>query len=612
MATTNAEATKRRAAAAVEAPPPAKAGQGELYDESQLPPDCPVTALGLEGQKLWVLDAANQLLPISPDCRKGDTMLLFGGHGWLDKHFPSFRPAAKKGDPPIPDGFNQKEIQQALIAACTARGIFNPQGRVFGRGAHRARHNSAALMLHMGTEVMMAGAADHRGKALPEQVHRAGRIRDAYYPARPPLPPPAREVSTREDAEALMGLFRRWFWVDGTAAPLLLLGMSAQMHICGALGWRSHMWLPGPTASGKSLLQSLLRAIHADWCLGVSDASEAAIRQVLGDDTLPVLIDEAEADDNPDRQRAILNLAKKASSGDKIIRGGADHKGQEFTAQSCFLFTSVLHGQMKGEDRNRIAILDMHPIPATAPPLDIDLNHWREMGRRMHTKMIREWPRFDHTLRLYRTAIHEQGYVGRWQDTFGTLLACADLLLFDHAPDNVPMHDDCANRLRDWVHIILPMLATGRSEARTDTERCLVYLLSSQVPGSHGAPPETIGALILRAMSLRVTDGEGVDTAARERLKSYGLRVVLLDGNGRLTGDPVPGDWGNALLAVAHATCRPLAELFKGTEWAGGGYIQSLRKAEGVRKNLKIRFGGVNSDNAIALPLNVLKPEGVG
>lgn len=615
-----------REAKAVTAPPlGVREGGGDGRDYAVLPPGCPVTPLGIQGLKLWLLDASNQLTPFPTDCRKGDMTLIFGGERWLKKNFPqlSAREAkmVEEGAKPedVASKFDQAKAQAMLIEACFQKGIFNPQGRVFGRGAHRSTDDEDELVLHLGKAVLRAGARDAKGKVTPGGavvLHPAGQVGEGFYPALDALPAPADDASTTEDARKLIDEFDKWHWVEGGgASPILLLGMVAQMFICGALRWRSHLWLAGPTAAGKSTLQALIRAIHGRWCLHVEDASEAAIRQVLGDDTLPVMIDEAEADDNPDKQQAILNLAKKASSGAKIIRGGADHKGQEFTAQSCFLFSSVLHSLKKGEERNRMAILELRQVPAASqeagewvPP---DMQQWKATGRKMHRRMIEQWPRFARTLADYKREIWSHGLEGRWQDTFGTLLACADCLLYDRAPSAEDELSDVWGREKRLVRLILPMMKRGKSEARSDVDRCLAHLLGVTLAGAHGAAPETVGQWIVRAMLPGDDMGNPNDTA-RSRLKQVGLRIVTLRDGERgwgVEGEPLPTEdaWDDAYLLVAYPTSQPLGALFARTEWAGGNWLQSLGKIDGVVKGIKARFSGPKPDNAIAIPLRKLR-----
>jgi hypothetical protein len=596
-------------------------GPGDQLDLPMMPPDCPVTALGIQGLKLWLLDAANQIQQLNTDCRKGDMTLVFGGDGWLIDNFPQFSNFEREHELPA-SKFDQNRVQTALITACWAKGIFDPQGRVFGRGAHRAGEDDDKLVLHMGRNVLIAGESDKKGKLGPLSEHPAGQIDGKFYPALGALPPPDSKASTIADAESLMELFRQWNWLDKDAAPLLLLGMSAQMHICGALVWRSHMWLAAQTTAGKSSLQKLLRAIHGGWCLHTEDASEAAVRQTLGDDTLPVLIDEAEADDNPERQKAILNLLKKASSGAKMHRGSSDHRAQEFTAQSAFLLSSVLHSLVKGEEWNRVVVLQLRPAERAdtmwqEPPL----KHWRQLGRKMHRRMIEQWPRFARTLADYKLEIWRHGLGGRWQDTYGTLLACADCLLFDCAPSMESELNDGYGREKRWVQMMLPMMYQGQSQARSDEDRCLLHLMSTTLAGEHGRAPEAVGHWVKRAMTLRPTEDNdptgGMDAAARDRLKSNGMRLVRLkdsDKGWKLDGEPQPSEdgWNDpaAYLAVAYPTCVPLRDLFRGSDWAGGRWMQSLGRIPGaVTNRLKIRFAGELPDNAIAVPLRALRGE---
>lgn len=586
-----------------------------------LPQPCPVTPLGVTGSRIVFLDGLNQLQTAPTDCKKNEMKLWFG-EDYLKEHWPEFKTEPRKKNEEVRftkiNKFNQDESSSAFIHDCRMKGRFSPEGRVFGRGAHRGRANPEQLVLHMGDRVMIAPAFDKHGQRQREpELRPAGAVRDefgseAYFPGLDKLPPPAALPSTNEEAAEILTLLAKWGWVDATAAPQLMLGMIAQMFICGALPWRAHVWLAGPTGTGKTSLQKLIRALLDLWCLATSDASEAAIRQKLGDDTLAVLIDEAEAHDNPERQKAILNLMKKSSSGDKIHRGGADHRAQEFTAQSCFLLSSVLHVAMKGEDRNRIAILNMRPFAIDAEPLALEIATWRALGRRMHRRMVMQWPRYERTYNAYRATISKHGFDSRAQDTYGTLLACADLLRWERFPDVGDLSEPGLQRLDEAVLACVPLMASGRADSRSDVDRIVVFLNSRMLAGAHGRPPEPIGHWIERAMTLKpgefLTDPGAIDQEARDRLRAVGLRAVTLTpdprGGWKYT-DARPED-PQAFLAVAYATNQSLAELFRGSEWAEGGWLQSLRKVPGaIGTGLKVHFAG-KSDNAVAIPIRAV------
>lgn len=606
----------------VPAPDFAGAGDAEEADgrPPRLPQPCPVTPVGVNGKNLIFLDGLQQQVIAAPKELEKGALKLWFGEGWLLAHYAEVN---AKGEP---NGkFNQDMVQTDLVEDCRNGGIFNPNGSIFGRGAHRHPTDREQLLLHMGRSVLIANAPDkHGSRAGAPVLRKAGRIgdeggRQLFFPAHEALPPPAAEPSSAEEGRDLLHMLGKWFWVDMEASPILMLGMIGQMFFCGAQDWRAHMWLTAPTASGKTLLQKLIRLLHEGWCLFADDVSEAAIRQTLGDDTLPVLIDEAEADDNIERQANIVRLMKKSSAGSKIIRGGQDHKATEFTAQSCFLLSSVLHAPLKGEDRNRIAILELRQVPQVTARLKLDEPFWRAVGRRMHRRMIEQWPRFVDTLESYQDEIMRRGYESRWGDTYGTLLACADMLLYDEAPEDahhLPLeHPDGIGRVAAMVSRVCRTIDQGRVEARSDVERVIVRLLSHQLPGAHGKPSEAVGAWVRRAMTLRAEPGQFstdepemvVDREARDKLKNHGLRVVMLsekDGKASIS-DARAEAWDESWLAVAYATNEPLKQIFKGSEWADGGWLQSLGKLEHARRPVKVRFAG-GADNALLVPLRAV------
>jgi hypothetical protein len=206
---------------------------GDLFDEPALPRPSPVTPLGVQNLKLWVLDGINQLQCMPTDCRKGDMSLIFGDD-YLIRHFPRYPKPSTDNPNPDPIGFDQADAQSALISDCRALGIFDPQGRVFGRGAHRIGEDEEQLVLHMGRSVLSVGEADKKGKRVVDPIeYEAGRLGDKFFPALPPLPAPAERPSSDAEGEALRALFGEWNWKEPFAAQLLLLAWWGRCSFAG-------------------------------------------------------------------------------------------------------------------------------------------------------------------------------------------------------------------------------------------------------------------------------------------------------------------------------------------------------------------------------------------
>jgi hypothetical protein len=258
--------------------------------------------------------------------------------------------------------------------------------------------------------------------------------------------------------------------------------------------------------------------------LGVSteDATEAGVRQLLDQDTLAVMFDEIEAEaDNHDVVMRIVRLARLAYSGASSLRGSSDHQAKQFVARSCFLFSSIHHHELPAQDRNRIAILALAPFAKDTPQFIVP-ELAKEWGDQLRRRLIEQWPRFDATLSYYQAEMLRQGYSGREQDTYGTLLACGDLLLHDEAPDQLKAMGRAQEKVRDLGVLV----DAARTEAEDTSERCVKHLASQRLTAAGGQPQETVARWIQKLI-IRIHNKED-HKPIREKLGGHGIRVVHL------------------------------------------------------------------------------------
>ncbi len=92
--------------------------------------------------------------------------------------------------------------------------------------------------------------------------------------------------------------------------------------IGGALKWRPIVWLTGGKGSGKSTMQELLHRLFNGGIIQTADTTAAGLWQAMRHHTLPVAIDELEAEEDNRRQNTIVKLMRMASSGALLLRGG--------------------------------------------------------------------------------------------------------------------------------------------------------------------------------------------------------------------------------------------------------------------------------------------------
>lgn len=588
-------------------------GLREAIAKNRLPENCPVTPLGTSGGIYFYLDELRQIRELKPkEHEKKNLESLFGRRSDLcEKLWPRY--AAKSGPDgePIINGWKPEEAGRQLMAACADRGIWRAQGRVRGAGAHRGDYGE--LILHCGDKIFLDLA-----------YREPGLIGDYVYPAAERTPRFSAAPAASADGERLMALLSTWRWArhgngdsDYGVDPMLLLGWIGAAMVCGALEWRPAAWLTGGRGTGKSYLQKLVKMLFGRrGLLQAQNATEAYLRQLIGLSTLPIALDELEAQADNRKVQAIIELARIASSGGTIGRGGQDHNPHDFTANSAFLFSSILTPPLAPQDRSRMAMLELEEFEEGDKAPVLDPEEMAALGLAIRRRMVDGWDRLPETIEGYKKWLAAYGHDARMQDQFGTLLACADLCLFDHlSPDEY---------LQRWAERLDARHLAEKAEDESEGELAARHIATSQLQAVGGAEPLTLALFILRGLGTgaAIEEGSGADKA-RQRLEMTGLKLVsswLVQEGGetkRRIGPPMKGVDGRDLYVAVANRHRGLDQLFsrpEPTRWQGGVWSQALRRLKGAIAKHNVRIGGRN-EWCVLVPIEVfvsLESEGEG
>lgn len=559
-------------------PPPGTWGGGDEWDpETGLPKACPVTPLGKHGDTCFYLDADGQLAPLKvKEHGRLPIIGLFGDKNILLREYWPARNAQGHVK-----GCDFGVASEALLAACSRVGLWKPENRVRGPGAWA--EGDGRLVLHLGDLVIRSAADGPAG----DEVLKPGLYGGFVYPAFAPLPKPALDCDRGEAGDELLKLFGTWAWKRPEIAPILLLGWNLAAKAGAALKWRPLAWITGAKGTGKSTVQEIVGLVQNDAIVQSSDATGAGIWQKLGYGSLPVAIDEAEPDGRLRRIDGVIKLARQAASGGVVLRGGGDHQGVDFVAKSCFLFSSIMVPPLEGADLSRIAILELDPL-APGADIKIDKARMRRIGAALTRRLIDHWPSFAGRLETYRAHLAENGHDARGQDQYGTLLALADLALYD-APEVSTEH------AAEWAHACRAE-AMGEWIAHPDPGMdMLAHLATTAVEPYRSGGRKQIADWIWQAHG--DANADKVE-AAEEALRTYGLMVAR---------EPD----GYAYLAIANSH-RELAAIFADTEWGAkpgktGGWRQAALRIRGARPSGRALWFGSNI-RAVLVPLAHILP----
>ena len=568
------------------APEPEDDGGGDEQKDGHqgLPKDCPVIPLGLndDGQ-FYYLDALRQLRIVKgrDHSRLGIIELFNRRVHVLEEVFPRL---SKDG---VVTGWRPERWAEELMAACGHKGPLDIANRVRGPGAWRGRDGE--LILHCGDRVLVAAG-------LGAKWHKPGDLGGYVYPTAAPVPAPAEILALgghRGPAAEALRILKSWNWRRPEIDPWLVLGWIGAAKIGGALPWRPTAWITGDLSTGKSTLLAFMTMLFGeDGVHSVTDTTPAGIWQTTRHSSLPVMLDEAEAETDGRRMRAIIRLARTASSGGVTYRGGSEHHPITFTIKCCFLFSSILIPGLLPQDWSRIAVIELEPLTAGSTAPAMEPKKMRALGEALTRRLVDHAERLTPTFEAYRGALTNAGHKARGADQYGILLACADLLLHDRS--ELPGGDE----LDHWAEKLRPSEIAGYGDEKRDHQRCIDKIMSTIVDPFRNGGRRSIAQWIGQAIS----SSEGEPQTANAVLETYGLAVEIKHGR-------LPGDEAARTLLVAN-THSGLAQVFQGSHWApdsgtSAPWVQALRRTPGAAAVAFHRFAGYPA-RATSLPLDAL------
>ncbi|MBO9195695.1 hypothetical protein J5277_16435 [Rhizobium sp. 16-449-1b] len=490
---------------------------------------------------------------------------------------------------PAKGGCNWDEAVNALVQSCMARGAYNAN-RLTGRGTY-VEPGTLAVVTHLGSHLLV------NDEPCSVTAQKSARIFIEGTPTElPDLPPLANGEARRIEA-----LCSKLDWASPEMAKLFA-GFLVIAPVCGALPWRPHVWINGPFESGKSFaLKNVLGRLLAGISFSFGGSiTEAGIRQDLGHDALPVLIDEAEAKDERAAQRldAVLELARSSSQpgGAAIVKGGAAGKATHYRVQSAFAFASIDVPIRQSADESRIVRLTLRgPDEATdavergkafgaikAELADlVRANYGPRLFYRTRKLLLTILQNSD----AFGAAIAARTGSGRLGDVLGPLVAG----WFSLVSDKRVLPADAARKIDEWKWL---STAITKNKTQRDYEAALAHLMQSFIGLDHGYR-RTVAELVAMASAAEASESPEA-ASADAALRRNGIRVRK---EGRST---------HLLICRGSGAVKAL---FHGTQWSASPVETISQNPRATITDNPIRFGGGIKQRAISIDLNL---EGYG
>lgn len=485
-------------------------------------------------RKIIILASAQQLLA-------QQYLLGLAESGFRCQRFPGRKPGSA----------NYAAAGEALMKACRRAGPFNPS-RVRGRG----------IWLE-GDKVVVN---------LGEPIDSKRFVYLCFEPV------PFADAGVF-DAQRLYDHLKLYNWRYPQDAGLLF-GWLAMAPVCGALVWRLHVFVYGPARSGKTTIHAVASMVLSPLAISADGQStEAGIRQTLGPDSLPILIDEFESDQRGTTLSNVLRLARSASSADTpVLRGTPEGKALSFSLRTTFLFSAINPRGMSAADQSRISMFEllMHDNDReVAKRIAENEAYFRTTGAAWCRHMIAN----AHLIQPAADAV-DSHLAGdrRHRQNMSILIGAGFVALHGRVPS-----DEEARALATEYEFAIERHAL--ESYRDDAQECLDHLLSFIVddyPLGHW----------LACVRDKQLNGRNDFADAERIVASHGMRV-------NAEGD----DAGFYIANGAPA----MEDVFRNTPWEKRAWEKALRKLEGAFTPLNpVHFPLIGKKRAVGMPFSYL------
>lgn len=401
--------------------------------------------------------------------------------------------------------------------------------------------------------------------------------------------PPERLALAETDVPtaAILEFFSKPSWAT-PSAPELLLGAAFVSVVCGALTWRPHVSITGPAGSGKStILDGFAEIVSPFGIVLEGTSSEAGVRQMIGHDARPVILDEFEPEGGRDASRLarIVKLMRSSSSGTgEVARGTPDGKAHVFAVRSMFIVGAINPPRASAADAQRLIRLEMRP---------------QESARASRGEMLAlraalqgTGPAFcklaiDHVQNILESIapIHKALDVTqeRQADNIATLLA--GYWAFVHR--RTITENEAAELATKHQPAVEAHKYTGELD---DATECLNVLLGYAISAGSGRDLVGVGHVLAQLNDPQRMRDNNVDEL-RGQLAVLGIK---LENQSFIVSNTHPG----------------LEAVYKGTRWEGKGWGSALARLDGAEATPLRRFHDGVRSRAVLIPfLHVADPD---
>jgi hypothetical protein len=547
-----------------------KTDGAKTFYEEQMLEQIGIDVLGeMDGGRIKIFSEFHRKCDVISDIGK------LGYHRLVQIAGPSVKAKVHQGTEQIPDMYAFTEVKESIALMAGYRRIEDIEaGAGCWQGIDEDGEPSGAIIL-----VGAGEAAVRNGKPGLKRVTKpryGGRLLDiststAWYDFAElnDLVLSCDAATSEQTVAELEGMFARWRWTHDGQAPKVLAGLVLATWVQSLWVWRPQVSIIGKSNSGKSTLFKMLEGLFGSLAITSSGSTAAGIRQAIAKSAAVMLLDEFESG----RHRVeILEMLRASGRGDRVLRGTASHKGQEFTLRHIAWVAGIESGLRREPDRNRFIRQELvRPAPNEMGRLNLPSEaEMRHLGQRSLAVALRIAMQAKEAASSLRVLKFE-GIDTRLIEGYAVPAACYAAAMGE---SNVGPASDVLGKMLQTVEV---------TEVMDDAMQLLGDILETEVASERGSK-STVAQILQRRK---------LDPAKLDDCERAGVGIVE-HGSGEA-------------FFVAHRSASRY--LLKNTDWEHQNIDEILKRVDGAEK-VKKRIAG-KQPWGIVIPLKVLRKLGL-
>jgi hypothetical protein len=463
-----------------------------------------------------------------------------------------------------------------VIQQADSAGVF-ALDRVRGRGVWM---DGPQVVWHLGDQLEVDG----------ELVNLIDHQSSYHYQRLPRLDvDPATAPLTDDQGQKILHAVKAMGWIS-PLDHLHLLGWVVLANVGGALEKRPVLQITCGFGQGKTYaLTVVIQPLLAGLAITQSNSTEAAIRQTLNTDTLPVLIDESEGED-PYKREGHLKLARLSFDGTSTGRGTTHGRALNYAVRSSIALVGINAVIANPADRSRVVVVGRQQLPQEQWG-DVD-RKLRELvtvktGAKLLRRCVSYLPTLQANVATFRRVVEGQlpsGAAARAGDTYGALLAGAHLLISKAQVDE--------KQALAWLDQVgwdaaaaLGVDSGSGGESAAEGAQCLAKLLSHEEQWRTEKAEYGTGKISIRELLqlARIASDTPEREQARKALGRRGIKAT------------------DHALVIANSP-ELLAPIYGNTKWRNGGHRERLRDLPGAAAAGSVHFPVMGAGKATSVP----------